>query len=246
MPIPVAESDVKQRWPDINLTVPDALDIRDQHVKGLVSNLWHSREDGDFVFTVSGGTLRAHSCILSAASPVFKAMLQSGMTEGLSLSVNIDAEPAELLAMLRFIYTGELDSTPQQLPGVLALAHRYEVLNLIPPVCEAMIDSLNIETAAAYIRVLRLLEGSPGVFQRQQSDNKRCKTIDRCDSPSPVGAADLQAWMALPATGSPPSIPPVVRVTGSGLSQPNLEEARKQCTIFHLDMLHMQIRDSRV
>ena len=221
MPIPVTESEGKPRWPDISLVVPDAYDIREQHVKGLVSNLWHSREDGDFVFTVAGGTLRAHSCILSAASPVFKAMLASGMAEGLSSSALLDAEPAELMAMLRFIYTGELDATPHQLPGVLALAHRYEVLNLIPPVCEAMIDSLNIETAAPYIRVLRLLEGYAGGFQRS-SDSRRFKTIENCDSPGhAAGAADMQAWMALPATGSLPSIPPAVRVTGPGLSQPS-------------------------
>ena len=93
----------------------------------LVTNLWRSREDGDFVFNVCGGTLRAHGCILSAASPVFKAMLSSGMSEGLSNSMSVEADPAELQAMLRFIYLGELDATGQQLPGVLELAHKYEV-----------------------------------------------------------------------------------------------------------------------
>eukprot|EP00438_Fugacium_kawagutii_P022373 Skav205223 [mRNA] locus=scaffold400:289953:291471:- [translate_table: standard] len=103
---------------------------RNEHVKGLVANLWRSREDGDFVFHVCGGTLRAHGCILSAASPVFKAMLGSGMSEGLSNSMAVEADPAELQAMLRFIYLGELDATGQQLPGVLELAHKYEAGNL--------------------------------------------------------------------------------------------------------------------
>ena len=92
-----------------------------------MTNLWRSREDGDFVFNVCGGTLRAHGCILSAASPVFKAMLSSGMSEGLTSSMTVEADPAELQAMLRFIYLGELDATGQQLPGVLELAHKYEV-----------------------------------------------------------------------------------------------------------------------
>ena len=229
MPIPFAESDAKQRWPDVNLVVADAYDVRAQHVKGLTTNLWHSREDGDFVFTVAGGTIRAHSCILSAASPVFKAMLASGMTEGLSSSVLLDAEPSELLAMLRFIYTGELDATAQQLPGVLALAHRYEVLNMIPPLCEAMIDSLNIDTAAPYIRVLRLLEGCPGVFQRQPSESRKYKTVESYDSPGHgLRSTEMQAWMALPATGSLPSIPPAVRIAGPVLSQSSPgEEARR-------------------
>lgn len=53
-------------------------------------------------------------------------MLGSGMSEGLSNSVAVEADPAELQAMLRFIYLGELDATGQQLPGVLELAHKYE------------------------------------------------------------------------------------------------------------------------
>ena len=44
-------------------------------------------------------------------------MLSSGMSEGLTSSVSVDADPSELLAMLRFIYLGELDATGQQLPG---------------------------------------------------------------------------------------------------------------------------------
>ena len=39
-PIPFAESDAKQRWPDVNLVVADAYDVRAQHVKGLTTNLW--------------------------------------------------------------------------------------------------------------------------------------------------------------------------------------------------------------
>ena len=85
--------------------------------EGLVANLWRSREDGDFIFHVCGASLKAHRCILSAASPVFKAMLASGMSEGLSSSVSVDADPSELLVVLRFIYLGELDATGQQLPG---------------------------------------------------------------------------------------------------------------------------------
>mmetsp|Transcript_23536 Transcript_23536/g.44408 ORF Transcript_23536/g.44408 Transcript_23536/m.44408 type:complete len:271 (+) Transcript_23536:96-908(+) len=211
MPIPIAELDAKQPWA-VPLVPDDTRDqhgnTRDQHVKSLVLNLWHSREDGDFEFHVAGGTLRAHGCILSAASPVFKAMLASGMTERLTSSMNVDAEHSELLVVLRFIYTGELDATAQQLPGVLALAHKYEVLSLIPLVCEAMIANLNIDTVVPYIRVLRLLEGS---------DFRKLEPSSNDTSPT-----NVQAWMNLPATGSPPSIPPAVRVTGSGLSQPPL------------------------
>lgn len=37
-----------------------------------------------------------------------------------------------------------------------------EVLDLIPPVCEAMVDQLTIDTAVSFVRVLRLLEAAGG------------------------------------------------------------------------------------
>ena len=45
---------------------------------------------------------------------------------------------------------------------MLELAHKYEVLDLIPPVCEAMVEQLTIDTAVPFVHVLRLLEGSIG------------------------------------------------------------------------------------
>ncbi|CAK9070989.1 Speckle-type POZ protein-like (HIB homolog 2) (Roadkill homolog 2) [Durusdinium trenchii] len=210
MPIPLSEPDgatstagVAGAAPVVSL-LSQKVKAGNEHVKGLVANLWRSREDGDFVFNVCGGSLRAHGCILSAASPVFKAMLSSGMSEGLTSSVSVDADPSELLAMLRFIYLGELDATGQQLPGVLELAHKYEVLNLIPPVCEAMIDQLTTDNAVSYVRVLRLLEGVPCESDREET----------------VKESAVQAWMALPGTETLPSVPPANRVTCTGLSQP--------------------------
>lgn len=196
---------------------------RSEHVKGLVTNLWRSREDGDFVFNVCGGTLRAHGCILSAASPVFKAMLSSGMSEGLSNSMSVEADPAELQAMLRFIYLGELDATGQQLPGVLELAHKYEVLDLIPPVCEAMVDQLTIDTAVSFVRVLRLLEAAGGPvapMAPQAVDGTYVVELEKeMETPSCDSSTGVQAWMTLPAE-SLPSVPPAARTTCTGLSQP--------------------------
>eukprot|EP00930_Biecheleria_cincta_P023229 TRINITY_DN16815_c0_g1_i1.p1 TRINITY_DN16815_c0_g1~~TRINITY_DN16815_c0_g1_i1.p1 ORF type:complete len:309 (-),score=52.85 TRINITY_DN16815_c0_g1_i1:282-1163(-) len=161
MPIPShdLESQPHYRWPDTSGFASS--DTREVQVSTLVRALWNAREDGDFTFQVQGDVVRAHRCVLSATSPVFKAMLGSDMVEDHTSSMMIEAESSDLLAMLRFCYTGELDATPQQLPGVLSLAHKYEVLNLIPMCCESMIKSLSPETAVSYIRVLRLLEGTP-------------------------------------------------------------------------------------
>eukprot|EP00971_Amphidinium_carterae_P009823 193784-Amphidinium_carterae.1 len=83
------------------------------------------------------------------------------MSEGRNSTVNIEgADTADLLSVLRFAYLGELDASPQQLPGVLQLAHKYELTTLTLLCCDAMVQSLNTDTAVAYVKTLRLLEGT--------------------------------------------------------------------------------------
>merc|ERR1719188_1034630 len=64
--------------------------------------------------------------------------------------------------MVRFAYLGELEELqPLQLPGVLQLAHKYEMVELIPLCCDAMVRNLSADTAVPFVRALRLLEGVP-------------------------------------------------------------------------------------
>merc|ERR1712216_45987 len=91
-------------------------------------------------------------------------MLSSPMLESRNSSVRVaDADPADFLAMLRFVYLGELTDVtpPQQLPGVLQLAHRYDIKDLVALCCGQMVQHVSCATAVEYVRTLRLLEGVP-------------------------------------------------------------------------------------
>ena len=79
-----------------------------------------------------------HSLVLSARSPVFKAMFQANMKERESREVIIeDIEPAVFAEMLHFIYTGETKDNALEKTSVelLAAADKYE-LNSLKQACE--------------------------------------------------------------------------------------------------------------
>jgi len=70
-----------------------------------------SGEDADVTFLVKDERVEAHKMILSARSPVFKAMLHSPMSKGTEGGVKIEAmEPVVFQALLHFIYTDEAPS----------------------------------------------------------------------------------------------------------------------------------------
>ena len=65
--------------------------------------------------------------ILSNGSPVFAAMWSSSTHEGLAQTVRLEAEPALVLLLLRYIYGLQLSVSLQQLPGLWMLADMYQV-----------------------------------------------------------------------------------------------------------------------
>jgi len=134
----------------------------EEYLRDRACCLWEAREQGDFVLEARDESFRVHGCMLAAASPVFRAMLSSEMIESQQRSAKVDADPQDVVAMVRFAYMGELgELQPLQLPGVLQLAHKYEMVELIPLCCDAMVRNLSADTAVPFVRALRLLEGVP-------------------------------------------------------------------------------------
>jgi speckle-type POZ protein len=83
----------------------------------------------DVIFNVGCREFTAHKIILAMKSPVFKAMFQHpSCKEVLSGQVKVeDIEPDVFQEILRFIYTGRINSTAmnKMATGILPAANKY-------------------------------------------------------------------------------------------------------------------------
>merc|ERR1711879_657598 len=105
----------------------------------VLANLWDTRAHGDATITCEGQTFTVHRGILSAASPVFAACFRNDMVEGISANIEIRDSQAEAVeAMLRYIYTSNIDSSTA--PAVLLLAHRYQIETLVGRCAEVLLE----------------------------------------------------------------------------------------------------------
>merc|ERR1719161_3338135 len=81
--------------------------------------------------------------------------------------------PAAVMAMLQFIYTGDLDlpldnsllpsSASNELVPLLDLARQYEVHALCPIVANLLVEGLSVENAKVRSVALKLHQDHPGV-----------------------------------------------------------------------------------
>jgi speckle-type POZ protein len=95
-------------------------------------------------------TIGAHKFILAARSPVFRAMLSSGMKESCADEMEITGYAVEAVrAFVRFLYCDACDNTILDAHGweLLAMADRYDVPAL-RHVCETFLAEGLDETAA--------------------------------------------------------------------------------------------------
>ena len=101
-----------------------------------ISRFLTSTSNGDVTFIVGGKEFQAHKAILSARSPVFAAMFQHDMKEAALNRVDVvEIEPDIFQALLRFIYTDQVDLTSENATGLLAVANVY-FLDLLKWKCE--------------------------------------------------------------------------------------------------------------
>ena len=110
----------------------------------------------DVAFSVDGQVFNAHRLILSARSPMFRAMLGGPLKEGADAVIDIpDIQPPVFAALLHFAYADEL---PEALAGdnlsvpmaqhLLAAADRFQIERLRSFCEQRLCTSVDVETVA--------------------------------------------------------------------------------------------------
>ena len=126
------------------------------HLPGALENnlgsdlgaLLEDTELSDITLVVGKKEFPAHRNILSARSPVFKAMFQHDMREKTESRLDIpDLNADTVQGMLQWIYTGRLPSTEQESKDLLCASDKYS-LGPLKAACErSLCQSLSVSNA---------------------------------------------------------------------------------------------------
>jgi len=123
-------------------------------LSSLLSTGWHA----DVALLVDGRVMRVHSLIIATRSPVFKQMLNSGMRESSTHTINItDMDWDVLNHLCNFMYSGMVkDSVWANDATICAMMHaasKYEVLSLLELCAEKVIELVSVDNAADWLLV---------------------------------------------------------------------------------------------
>lgn len=107
---------------------------------------------GDLVLTAPG-------LLLSAASTVFKRMLQSEMLEGSTRTIVLDSvSQGAARAMIRHIIHGDVQEVePIELAELVLMADKYDLQLLLEAAVDRMPSTVTVETASSYAKALHML-----------------------------------------------------------------------------------------
>ena len=127
-------------------TIQNSLEsLSDDFVKGFSES-----NCSDLQVNCWGRNFKCHEFVLSARSPVFRAMFQTNMTEKRTKTITItDHSPDVIQKMLQYIYSGKVDLDEQQelTRELLKAAEKYG-LEMLKKLCEEKLcDSLVLKNS---------------------------------------------------------------------------------------------------
>ena len=98
----------------------------------VCKNLFEKMEGSDFSIVCNGVGIPCHKHVLSAASPVFAAMVKNQHLEAIESKANIGISEEVGRAFVKFLYTGELEDGVLKEAAVffLELGNKYDVPEL--------------------------------------------------------------------------------------------------------------------
>jgi len=128
----------------------------------LLSSGWHA----DVALLVDGRVMKVHSLIIATRSHVFKQMLNSGMRESSTHTINItDMDWDVLNHLCNFMYSGMVKNSvwanDATICSLMHAASKYEVLSLLDLCAEKVAELVSVDNAANWLLVSTQLNIEP-------------------------------------------------------------------------------------
>jgi hypothetical protein len=144
-------------WAGCKDPVDNSSMINDRSQLQLISELSKSFKHGNFAdveVVCQDKVFKCHRLILSARSPVFRAMFLNNTVEVPARKVEIeDLQPNILEAMLLFIYSGSVPNLAEVAGELLAAAEKYQ-LDHLKTLCEdELIKATNLGNAIIHLQL---------------------------------------------------------------------------------------------
>ena len=125
------------------------LDVSEEHIAHHLGNLFKTGQMSDIIFIVGTQNFKAHKNILSARSQVFAEMFEFNGNASSIKSLKIeDCEPEVFEAMLRFLYTDQIQETEDVAKKLLPVAKKYQVKLLQHKCQEILLNYISTENCA--------------------------------------------------------------------------------------------------
>lgn len=165
-----SELEVFSEWvtTDNNLQVPaPAIDCQEEMQSQLEELLREPELFSDVTLEVEGKSFPVHKNILSARSPVFRAMFTGGMRERSEKTIKIyDVDTVIFSEFIKFVYCGKFDEKllHEKTIEVLSTANKYDVRGLKTK-CETLLLQRVTKSTAASILMAADMYNAPYLKQ---------------------------------------------------------------------------------
>ena len=108
--------------------------------------------NADFLLVCEDGTIPCHQLFLGAASPVFRAQIDTKMKEGEERKVEMEYSANVMRGFISFVYTGEIEEEllKQEVEVFLELGEKYDVKKLKNLAEKKMCEILNEENMVTF------------------------------------------------------------------------------------------------
>ena len=130
-------------------------DYHVQKLEGLsqdFENLFSNKEMCDVQVHCKDQVYDCHQLILSARSPVFRAMFQAEMEEKQTRKVEIqDFNPPTMSALLTFIYTGKTPTLEEHAEDLLMAAEKYQIDQLKSLCVKKLCSNIEVKNCLNYL-----------------------------------------------------------------------------------------------